>query len=106
MADPLFSPEARLMLEQDDKAAMETFCETLHPATVAESLADAFSVEDLWRFLSTTSINKQAAIFAYFPLEWQVRLVEGGGRQQMARLIEQMSHDDRVDLLRQLPQEV
>jgi magnesium transporter len=106
MAHPLFSPEARLMLEKDDKDAMETFCETLHPATVAETLADSFSVDDVWRFLRTSPINKQAAIFAYFPMEWQVRMVEGTGRQQMARLIEQMSHDDRADLLRQLPEPV
>jgi magnesium transporter len=30
-------------------------------------------------------------------------MVEGTGRQHMARLIEQMSHDDRADLLRRLP---
>ena len=30
-------------------------------------------------------------------------MVEGAGRPHVARLIEQMSHDDRVDLLRRLP---
>ena len=29
-------------------------------------------------------------------------LVQGTGRPHMARLIEQMSHDDRADLLRRL----
>src|SRR6266851_4913578 len=106
MSHPLFGPEARDLLEKDDKAAMETFCETLHPATVAEALSDDFSVENVWRFLHTTNIATQAAIFAYFPLEWQVKMVEGTGRQQMARLIEEMSHDDRVDLVRRLPQQV
>jgi magnesium transporter len=106
MSHPLFSPEARLMLEKDDKAGMETFCETLHPATVAETLSDDFDVEDVWRILRTCSIKQQAAIFAYFPMEWQVKMVEGAGQQQMARLIEQMSHDDRADLLRQLPEPV
>src|SRR5207244_9106035 len=38
----------------------------------------------------------------YLPMEWQVKMVQGTGRQHMARLIEQMSHDDRVDLLRRL----
>jgi magnesium transporter len=106
MSHPLFTPEARLLLEKDDTAAMEAFCETLHPATVAESLADDFKVEDVWRFLNTSSIANQAAIFVYFPLEWQVQLVEGTGRPHMARLIEQMSHDDRVDLLRRLDPKV
>ncbi|MHB1425143.1 MAG: magnesium transporter [Gemmataceae bacterium] len=107
MSHPLFTPEARLLLEKDDLAAMEAFCETLHPATVAESLTDdSISVEDVWRFLNTTTIANQAVIFVYFPLEAQVRLVEGTGRPHMARLIEQMSHDDRADLLRRLEPKV
>jgi magnesium transporter len=103
MADPLFTPEARLMLERDDRASMEAFCETLHPDTVAEALTDTFTVEEVWRFLRTSSIEHQAAIFPYFPLEMQQEMVEGAGREQMAHLIEEMAPDDRADLLRRLP---
>jgi Mg/Co/Ni transporter MgtE len=107
MSHPLFTPEARLLLEKEDREAMEAYCDALHPATVAESLtSDAISVEDVWRFLNTTTIANQAAIFVYFPLEEQERLVEGTGRPHMARLIEQMSHDDRADLLRRLEPQV
>jgi magnesium transporter len=106
MADPLFGPEARQLLEKNDTAGMATFCETLHPATVAEVLEGEFDVEDVWRFLHSTNIHHQAAIFAYFPLDWQVKMVEGAGRPHMARLIEEMSHDDRADLLRKLKPQV
>src|SRR4051794_7518855 len=102
MVHLLFSPEVRLMLQEGDDKDMQTFCETLHPATVAEALADELDVEETWRFLQHTSIRHQAAIFEYFPIDWQVKMVEGTGRQHMARLIEQMSHDDRADLLRRL----
>lgn len=102
MVHALFGPEVRLMLQDNDDAGMQAFCETLHPATVAEALADEFEVEEVWRFLDHTGIRDQAAIFEYFPIEWQVRMVEGTGRQHMARLVEQMSHDDRVGLLRRL----
>jgi magnesium transporter len=78
----------------------------LHPATAAETLTDEFAVEDVWRILHTTSIANQAHIFAYFPLEWQIKMVEGVGRQEMAKLIERMSHDDRADLLRNLKPQV
>jgi magnesium transporter len=81
---------------------MRTFTETLHPATIAETLTDDFDAEEVWRVLEYTPIRDQAAIFEYFPIDMQVRLVEGTGRQHMARLIEQMSHDDRVHLLRRL----
>src|SRR5439155_23659467 len=96
------APEARLMLQEGDTAGMKTFCETLHPATVAETLADEFTPEEVWRFLQPSSIREQAIIFEYFPIEAQVKLVEGTGRPHVAKLIEQMSHDDRVDLLRRL----
>ncbi len=104
MADPLFTPEAKLMLEKNDRLAMETFCETLHPATVAETLTDSFSPEEIWYFLSSTSIEHQADIFPYFPVELQLELVTSGtGREHIAKLIEEMSSDDRADLLQRLP---
>jgi magnesium transporter len=102
MVDVLFGPEVRLMLQEGDDAEMKTFCETLHPATVAAALAGEFEVEEVWRFLQHTNIKHQATIFEYFPIEWQVQMVEGTGRQHMAKLIEQMSHDDRAELLRRL----
>src|SRR5262245_919479 len=103
MSHPLFGPEVRQMLAERDDDAMAAFCENLHPATVAEALSDEFEPEGVWSFLQHTSIGNQAAIFVYFPPETQVQLVEGAGRAHMARLIEQMSHDDRADLLRRLP---
>src|SRR5438132_8728573 len=102
MVHLLFGPEVRQMLQDKDPAEMKTFCETLHPATVAEALADEFKPDEVWRFLQTTSIRHQAAIFEYFPMETQVQLVDGAGRAHVAKLIEQMSHDDRADLLRRL----
>src|SRR4051812_36256609 len=102
MVHLLFGPEVRQMLQENDSAGMTAFLETLHPATVAEALSDEFSVEEVWRFLKHTSIRHQAAIFEYFPIDMEVKLVEGTGREHMAKMIEQMSHDDRVDLLRRL----
>ncbi len=105
MSHPLFGPEVRQMLADDDSAEMRTFCETLHPATIAEVL-DEFPLDQTWRILSHATIRDQANIFGYFPIEQQVEMAEGAGQPQMARLIEQMSHDDRVDLLRRLPPRV
>src|SRR5438445_4538336 len=102
MAHPLFGPEVRLMLQENDTAGMKAFCETLHPATVAEALAGELEVEEVWRFLGQAGIRDQAAIFEYLPIEWQVKLIKDTGRPHVARLIEKMSHDDRVDLLRRL----
>jgi len=102
MSHALFSPEVKSLLQDNNDAGMKEFCETLHPATVAESLATDLPPDQIWRFLRQTSIKHQAAIFEYFPIDWQVQLVEGTGREHMAQLIKEMSHDDRVDLLRRL----
>lgn len=94
------------MLLETDLEGLKTFCETLHPATVAETLSEDFEVDECWRVLQQVDIRKQAEIFEYFDSDWQIEMVAGAGRQHMADLIEQMSHDDRVDLLRSLPETV
>lgn len=101
MPHPLFSPEVRLMLEENDTTGMAAFVENLHPATVAESLDD-LEPRDVWRFLKPCPITQQALVFEYFTHEKQEELALGTGREDMAKLIEKMSHDDRVDLLRRL----
>src|SRR5437870_12797570 len=102
MPHSLFAPEVRQMLQDNETQDMKAFLEELHPATVAEALSGDLEVEQVWKFLENTSIRHQAAIFEYFPIDWQVKLVEGAGKERMAHLIEKMSHDDRVDLLRRL----
>ncbi|MFN4260184.1 MAG: magnesium transporter [Gemmataceae bacterium] len=106
MTHPLFVPEIREMLKDNDTAEMRTFCEMLHPATVAEALTDEFTVEEVWHVLKQTDIATQAAIFEYFPDDWQEEMVKGAGWNHMANLIEEMSSDDRADLLRRLPKKV
>ncbi len=101
MPDPLFTPEVRLLMHENDTEGMNAFCETLHPALIADTLEE-FSDEEVWKFLESTSISNQAAIFEYFPLERQVEMVEGATRERVAKLIEKMSHDDRVNLMRRL----
>lgn len=102
MSHPLFGPEVRLMLEEKNTEAMAAFCDSLHPATVAEALDDEFTPEQIWEILSTSNIRTQAAIFEYLPPARQVEMVEHA-RPQVGQLIGKMSHDDRADLLRRLP---
>lgn len=107
MPHPLFTPEIREMLVENDEEGLRTLCETLHPATIAEALDDDdFGVDDVWRLLGTTDLRTQASLFEYLPMSRQVELAEGPARPQVARLIGKMSHDDRVDLLRRLPTRV
>src|SRR5262245_28053202 len=107
MPHALFGPEVRMMLLDGNTAGLKAFVETLNPNTVAETLTgDTFTVEQVWEVLSAADPRRAATVFEYFPLERQVQLAQGAGRSQMARLIELMSHDDRVALLRRLPDPV
>lgn len=107
MAHPLFGPEVRMMLEDNNATGLKAFVETLNPTTVAETLSEqTFTVEQIWEVLRHAEPRHAALVFEYFPLDRQVELAAGAGRQQMAKLIELMSHDDRVALLRRLPPEV
>jgi magnesium transporter len=101
MSHPLFAPEIKLLLAEQNAAGLREFCESLHPATVAEVL-DEFTPEQIWEVISPADIRTQAAIFEYLPPHLQVEMAEKA-RPQMGQLLGKMSHDDRVDLLRRLP---
>lgn len=102
MTHPLFGPEVRAWLQENNEEELAEFCEALHPATVAETLEDELEVEEAWRVLRKTNVRNRADIFEYFSLDWQVRMADGAGKAEMARLIEEMSSDDRADLLQRL----
>ena len=102
MVHPLFSPEVKLMLDEKNAAGLREFCESLHPATVAEALDDEFTPEQIWEVISNANIRTQASVFEYLTPAQQVLMAEKA-RPQMGALLTKMSHDDRVDLLRRLP---
>lgn len=102
MPHPLFTPELRIMLAEENATGMREFCETLHPATVAEALDEGFTPEQVWEVISHANIRAQAAIFEYLPPARQVEMAERA-RPQVGQLLGKMSHDDRVDLLKRLP---
>src|SRR5262245_56263715 len=102
MSHPLFTPEVKLLLAEGNAAGLREFCDSLHPATVAEALGGEFTPEQIWEVISPASIRTQASIFEYLPPAVQVEMAEKA-RPQMGQLLAEMSHDDRVDLLRRLP---
>ena len=105
MPHVLFGQELKVMLADQDLVGLKAFCDSVHPATAAEALDEGFSAADIWTVLSQADVRTQAAIFEYLPLAKQIEVVESH-REGVARLIEKMSHDDRVDLLRRLPPRV
>jgi magnesium transporter len=105
MYNPLILPELREMLATGDEAELSAVMTELHPATVAD-FSEGLSVEETWRLLDHALVERQAEVFSFFPLDKQVEMVSGVGRDRMSKLLEAMSPDDRVDLLKRLDSEV
>lgn len=105
MPHPLFTLEIQGMLREQNAAGLREFCESLHPATMAEALDEAFTPEQVWEVISNADIRSQASIFEYLPKSRQEEMAEKA-RPQVGQLLGKMSHDDRVDLLRRLPPNV
>jgi magnesium transporter len=97
----IMTPELRAMLVAGDEAELREFCTAMHPATTAEFMEE-LSAEEVWRVLAHTEPVRQAVIFDYFSPARQRELVAAADRQRLARMIEVMAADDRVDLLQSL----
>jgi magnesium transporter len=94
------------MLEENDGPALQEFCNALYPGVAAEVI-EGLEPAQAWRVLSHCQPARQAYIFQFLPLPFQIALVESIDRKPLSRLIEEMSPDDRVDLLERMdPEEV
>lgn len=100
----LLLPDLRLMLEENDAPGLKEFCEALFPGISAEVL-EGLAPEQAWRVLSHSNPPKQAEVFSYFSLPFQVAMVDSIDDATLSRLIEEMSSDDRVDLLERMDPE-
>ena len=102
----LLLPDLKVMLEENDGPALQEFCNALYPGVAAEVI-EGLEPAQAWQVLSHCQPGKQAYIFQFLPLTYQVALVESIDRKPLSRLIEEMSPDDRVDLLERMdPEEV
>ncbi len=105
MVNTLILPELRLMLGENDDQGLREVVMELHPATVAD-FTEGLTVDETWRVLARAPLTRQAEIFAYYPIERQVEMVLGSGRERMSALLEEMASDNRVDLLKHLDSQV
>src|SRR5579863_2029799 len=101
MYDPLLLPELREMLIENDDRAMQEFCEVFHPGVVAENL-EALSAADSWNVLSHTSLRRRVEVFEFTSLARQMELVDTLDKPHLSALLEEMSSDDRVAVLKNM----
>jgi len=105
MSNPLLLPELRKLLAERNEVELREMLTELHPASIAD-FSEGLSVEESWELLGFAPIEQQEEIFTFYPHSKQEQLASGVGRERMSALLERMSHDDRVDLLKRLDDEV
>ena len=102
--NPLLLPELRELLAAGDTKALQDFCESGHPATIAEMIAPLEPREAravLWQADS----SQRAAIFGHLASDFQMAILETLPRDDIARLMTAMPHDERADLFKSLPED-
>ena len=99
----LILPEVRELLERDDRNALRQALEEVHPADVADIIAN---LETPQAALVLESLAEKRLVLTFEHLEEadQLRLVEALGRARMIQIIEEMSSDDRADFVQALPE--
>jgi magnesium transporter len=102
--NPLLVPELRELLAAGDTKALRNFCESGHPATIAE-LISALEAPEAWAILCQVDPSLRADIFGHLEGDLQVAILETLRRDEIARLMTAMPHDERADLFKSLPED-
>lgn len=101
MYNQLILPDLQMMLRENDAQGLREFCEALYPVVSAEIL-EGLEAKQIWQVLSNCDVERQGEIFGFISLPRQVELIDAIDRKRLAKLIEEMAPDDRVDLLSRL----
>jgi magnesium transporter len=103
--NPFLVPELRDMPAAGDSKPFRDFCESGHPAVIAE-LISTLSSQEAWTVLRHADIPLRSEIFSHLDKDLQVEIVGSLRREEVARLLADMSPDDRADLFKQLPEDL
>ena len=99
----LLVPELRELLAEGSAEKMREFCQATHPALVADFLS-GLTTDEIREFLPYTEPHTRAGIFGYLAIEHQLELAATMTRTELAAIVSNMSHDERVDFIKRLPE--
>lgn len=104
MLTPFEIEDARRIVRNSPAEAVE-YCQNVHPGDAAEFLS-RLSEDEAWTILSQVNpYSVKSKIFTHMDESQQADLAEILGRDELTKLLAEMSSDDRVDLLRRIPED-
>jgi len=101
--NPLLLPELREMVRDKDTEELRGFLTRIHPAQAADLIDGLDSAAISW-VLEILPNEREAQIFPYLPERLQEDLAAGAARSELAKLLNEISPDDRADFVRRLPE--
>ncbi len=104
MKNPLLVPELRELIKDNNTQSLKDFCESGHPAIIAELIA-ALSPDVAWQVLLHADRPIRSDIFSHMDIDFQTELVSFLLREDVASLMADMAPDDRADLFKRMPEE-
>jgi len=104
MRDPSIFQKLTEMIQKRDSKGLSVLVSTLHPADVAEVLSE-ISPPEIWFLLRSLHPSVRGEVFSHLDTMKQLEVAEHLKREELALLISDMPPDDRVDLLKRLPEE-
>lgn len=104
MKNTLLVPELRDLVLRGDSKTLQEFCSSSHPSVIAEFLA-ALPPDEIWKGLTLLGPRLRAEIFGHLDVDLQTELTGTLTRRDLTDIITHMSADERVDLLKRLPED-
>ena len=95
--------ELRAILQNNNLQELKDFCESSHPAVIAESISK-LELKEALSFLEKANAIDRSMIFSHLDSDLQIEMIERMPRTSVTRLFVDMPPDDRADLFKQLPE--
>ena len=103
--NPLLVPELRQLLASGNTTSIQYFCDTSHPALVAD-LIDALEPDEIWAVIQQAEAPIRGDIFSHLDEDTQIDMLQTISRRDRAALLASMAPDDRADLFKKMPEEM
>ena len=104
MTAQILTSALRDFLARNDTGSIAAAFRSQHAADIAARLSE-LSASEAARVLLVLAEPQGAAVFGYLESNMQIEIAEILNRADLARLMTAMSHDERADLFKRLPQE-
>ncbi|MEJ5185123.1 MAG: magnesium transporter [Rectinemataceae bacterium] len=105
MLDQLLAPDIKSLLDEGNLESILEFFSDRHPTEIAEILT-GLEPEDALKILKALDKDLSADVLSELPSSYQVDLTDLLSEKELASYVERMEPDDRVDMLKAMPDRV